>query len=901
MGSVYEATHTVMDRSVAIKILHATDQDGIRRFEREARALSSIKSPSIPDFYGWGVTPAGCPYLVMEFVDFPALSDLLGAHETLPAENVCQIAVATCEALTAIHQAGLVHRDIKPANLMVQTLPDGRVNVKVTDLGIARAASSSLVSTTQTQNVLGSIAYMSPEHYTPSALEARSDLFSLGCVLYRCLTGHAPYEGETALSAALKMRESDRAPLPDAFPAYLRNAIDRCLAVDPDERYDSAEALRQSLLSQSALPPSAGILRKHATPRRLRLKWLTLTAALAAVPICCIALSGLQKGNDSELESHPLYKQAMAVPFLENPDSELWWIKEHYSDPETIATLLRLRYKDNLANGRISRVLDQHRQLGVYLRDQGKLTESFEELMSASKEAAESREMKRLSLAITEMELGKTAFMRKDYKFAHQMLDHSLGILEAEDQHSEARAEAALQRAQLHEMNGEPLERALKDYQDALPIYRSRNAEDRELACLEGLLRVKKRMHDYKEIRELEARRNQLLNISHYREVLKQANPGDLNNLEPNQYPPQDDLIAAATYFRTVESAKETGAAASLCIRVAQTYAQQGKPAQSSKWYKDAVSLTDEVQLKGLRLNLLNHCLLCLISLDRSCASAVAENILMILSTPDPTPEAGDESVSANNYREFSENLARMLDNRIFAARPLAVKLSELVKQRSQAPTGELSTSDRLIFINCYLELRNIAGIPKSALPYLKQALPMVSALTQESAHQPADELARFWQDAGAIYLAAGRVDKALEASIAGYKSNRAAQSRMARAVTARNVAETLMKAGRIPEMKPYLVESREETRHMLAEATNGLQRTAAIRLTDWSAYALASHYLMMHDPKQAQSICEEQQRIWKDTGLESEQIFPVKKLKIEIKRLKNGTPSASENTAGKH
>ncbi|MFN8659626.1 MAG: serine/threonine-protein kinase [Candidatus Obscuribacterales bacterium] len=228
------------------------------------------------------------------------------ASGTLPPETVKQIAIAACEALSAIHQAGLVHRDIKPANLMVQALSDGTVKVKVTDLGIARVAAS-MGGTTQTQSVVGSIAYMSPEHYTPAALgEERSDLFSRA-MMYRCLAGHTPYEGETALSTALKMREGERDPLPDTVPVYLRNAIDRCLASDPEQRFASAKELQDSLLKEIVEPLTVGSVRKRSLRSTVSPKWLALIAVLAMVPVTYVVpVGGQQKQTESDRRTPPV-------------------------------------------------------------------------------------------------------------------------------------------------------------------------------------------------------------------------------------------------------------------------------------------------------------------------------------------------------------------------------------------------------------------------------------------------------------------------------------------------------------------------------------------------------------------------------------------------------------------
>ncbi len=899
MGSVYEATHTVMDRSVAIKMLHATDAAGIKRFEREARALSSIKSPAIPEFYGWGVTPSGCPYMVMEFIDFPSLAELIGEHGTLPPETVRQIAIATCEALSAIHEAGLVHRDIKPANIMVQSQPDGSAKVKVTDLGIARFAAAQ-GGATQTQSVVGSIAYMSPEHYTPAALESSSDLFSLGCVMYRCLMGHTPYEGESALSTALKMREGEREPLPDTIPSYLRNAVDRCLATAPEQRFASAKDLKEALLKENVEPVDTIKVKESSRKSRLSLKWLMLSAILIMVPACCLMLSGWQqKQTETGAERHPLYEQSLKVPFTEDPAGELVWIEAHYSDPHQVAEILRLRYQQNLENGRITRAITQHRQLGVYMRNQGWLVDAFEELRSALKEVDSAAELKQLSRAKTELELGKTAYLRKEYDFAHQILDDALQILEKQEPGGQARAEAALQRGEIHEFNGEPLKYARDDYQNAMGIFRARLFFDKELACACGLMRVKTLMNDKSGLAQLQQRIDLLKEREKHQVVIEKARLNDLVN--PEDLPPLSDMIAAVEFHRKNSLAQEGGSLSSLCISIAQTFETQRKPGESIKWYQAAIKYADMAQTRESRLANLNHCLLQVIRLDRPQAPSLARHILDVLEESELDPRNRDEFVPAQFCHNYVGTLTVMTEEKIPGARSVVEELSEFTKERALAVPEEITPSERMIYINCYLELKNTSGEQASALPFLEErALPMVAEMNPSGQTYSVDELSRFWQDAAAIYKATGQTDKNIQSSIKGYNLNRAAQSPLAQAVTARHVGDTLIQANRISEAKPYLLESRKVSQRMLAEAKNASERSEAVRLTDWSAYAMASYYLLENDPENARAICAQQQETWKRLG-ESNQSFSVKKLMEEIEAGKTGASSASEKPKTDH
>lgn len=903
MGTVYEATHTVMERSVAIKVLHTLDAAGIKRFEREARALSAIEHSAIPELYGWGLTPDSRPYLVMEFIDLPPLTELIGKNSTLPPETVRQIAIAACDALSAIHGAGLVHRDIKPSNLMVQALSSGNPIVKVTDLGIARATSV-MGSTTQTQSVVGSIDYMSPEHYRPKLLDARSDLFSLGCVLYRCLAGHAPYEAETALATALKMQEDERAPLPNTVPAYLRNAIDRCLAVDPMQRFESAADFKEALLSESSVPLSRVSPQKSRSWRSHQLKWLTLIAVLVVVPICCLGLSYWQEKQDQpKFTSNPLYKESQAVPYKNDELCELPWIEARYPDKRKVAAILHLRYQDNLANGRISRALAQHRQLGTYLRKQGLLAESDRELTAAVKEALDNNELETIALAKTQIELGKTAFLEKNYPLAEEMLNKGLNILQHQEPTGETMAEGALQRAQLHELVGDRLSSAATDYETAMRLFHhAKSATNKEMSSLEGLVRIKKRLGDNNGLSGLQQRLQQLKQIQHHYLILQKASLHTLNDVD--QLPPLSDMIAAVAYFRTVETRRKSGALAWLCIRIAQTYALQGNRTDSIKWYQVAAEYADQAPIKIVRFANLKFCLQSLVQLDYSKTPELAEQISELLNTPDPSSYTSDDRVPAGEYREYGLILVDMMNKKISGARPLIARLADSAKQRSLSPQGSgLPVQERLIYIDCFLELKRSLGQAKDCLPFLEQALPLVSQARAKTWNENPAELSRFWQDASEVYSATGQMDKAVEASRTGYNLNRGALHRFAKAVTARHLADKLKQAGRTSdrtsEIKQLLLESREETRQMLAEAKTAFEKQRLIGYTDWSCYALASYYIETGNYENARKICAEQEKIWKEFGAKDAQTRDIKKLidSLPSHRTTAPAPSRGANT----
>ncbi|MGH2574048.1 MAG: Stk1 family PASTA domain-containing Ser/Thr kinase [Actinomycetota bacterium] len=246
MARVYRGTDRTLDRPVAIKVLAdhlAADPSFVERFRREAQAAAGLNHPSVVAVFDTG-SDDGIHYIIMEFVQGRVLQEIVQAEGRILPDRALEIAESVCSALTAAHDKGLVHRDVKPANIMIT--PDG--GVKVMDFGIARAVASDTI--TQTATVLGTANYLSPEQARGDRVDARSDLYSLGVVLYEMLTGQAPFVGESAVAVAHMHLHEDPAPPsrlnPDVGPA-LDAVVLRAMAKDPDQRYQSAEELRRDL------------------------------------------------------------------------------------------------------------------------------------------------------------------------------------------------------------------------------------------------------------------------------------------------------------------------------------------------------------------------------------------------------------------------------------------------------------------------------------------------------------------------------------------------------------------------------------------------------------------------------------------------------------------------------
>src|SRR5580693_1609639 len=206
MAEVYRARDLRLDRVVAIKTLRtdlARDQTFQARFRREAQSAASLNNPSIVAVYDTGededvATGIPVPYIVMEFVDGRTVRDLLQSDHRLLPERSLEIIDGVLGALDYSHQSGIVHRDIKPGNVMVTRNGD----IKVMDFGIARAMSDNQATMTQTAQVIGTAQYLSPEQARGERVDARSDLYSTGCLMYELLTGRPPFTGDSPVAIA---------------------------------------------------------------------------------------------------------------------------------------------------------------------------------------------------------------------------------------------------------------------------------------------------------------------------------------------------------------------------------------------------------------------------------------------------------------------------------------------------------------------------------------------------------------------------------------------------------------------------------------------------------------------------------------------------------------------------
>ena len=302
MGVVYQARHMMLDSVVAIKVLLRAEESDQQRFMREARLASKINHPNTVYISDFGILPDGRTYLVMEYLSGRTLGSLLLGGRRFDPLRACRIAVQIARGLQAVHDKGIVHRDLKPDNIFLVEREGKKDVVKIVDFGLAKMQAGQRL--TQDGTVVGTAEYISPEQVTGQDTDARSDQYSLGCILYELLTAQLPFEGES--TATLIYKHVYKNPTPPRklrpemnIPASVEAVVLRCMAKKPQDRYPTMTALEQALLQEEQLlsPKASGgadvlVARSHPTlsVERPWLYWGGIGGGVAALLVLVFVL-----------------------------------------------------------------------------------------------------------------------------------------------------------------------------------------------------------------------------------------------------------------------------------------------------------------------------------------------------------------------------------------------------------------------------------------------------------------------------------------------------------------------------------------------------------------------------------------------------------------------------------
>lgn len=326
MSVVYKARHLTVDRVVALKVLlpgRELDESSMQRFHQEARAAARLDHPGIVRVFDFGLDEGlNCPFLVMEYVAGQTLGEFLEERGALSEAQAKDIVVQVAEAIEHAHQRYVVHRDIKPSNIILQEVAGNHLRAQVLDFGIAKVIDKEAgqLTITRTGEIFGSPDYMSPEQCLGKALDNRADIYSLGCVLYECVMGRAPFHCDSPVETMMQQLSQKAVDFDGkVFSRPLQNAILKALEKDPGSRFQSMEAFSQALGGGRAVQASLDTRLAFYLRQLRRNPKYALLSMVAFILIFCSVFYIIEDNRDptigADSQNNPLSWYALSEKF----------------------------------------------------------------------------------------------------------------------------------------------------------------------------------------------------------------------------------------------------------------------------------------------------------------------------------------------------------------------------------------------------------------------------------------------------------------------------------------------------------------------------------------------------------------------------------------------------------
>ncbi|HEY9733618.1 MAG TPA: protein kinase [Drouetiella sp.] len=329
MSVVYKARRHDTNEIVAIKMMHSLlmNEQAMKRFQQEAKAITSLRHPNIINVHDFGVSEHGQPYMVMDFIDGNTLADVIKEKGGLTVEESLHRFIQLCDALEHAHEVGVLHRDLKPSNIMISNRDGNFADARIVDFGIAKLldkgneAETDIGNLTRTGELFGSPLYMSPEQCRGSQVDARTDIYSMGCVMYETLTGRPPLKGASMVDTFVLQMTEVPPPMSEVctdktFPADLEAVIAKSLAKNPDERFQTMTELEYALMQIQPDKPgqkSSKTKLKRQIPLVSKTAQIALASAAAGFVIGAVVVSEVLRSNSQTQNSASIAKEQQAA------------------------------------------------------------------------------------------------------------------------------------------------------------------------------------------------------------------------------------------------------------------------------------------------------------------------------------------------------------------------------------------------------------------------------------------------------------------------------------------------------------------------------------------------------------------------------------------------------------